>query len=289
MSGIDTSGLRKVTRDVAGGASDVNKTITQGNKAVKQGWDLWGALFPDNQSGGSQPTGGTTPTSAVPSGAVIPKGTCIIIPADVSITKQPRYLGEHVYQSVVNLLNGNPDCANVIIVGEDGKPSPLIYDSTPNGLVLKGTNTPVPFNYDEINGVRTPTAVALTEKELQSVALGMKKQGKGKFTTSEQGEAEDADNRPWYVRYWQLLVLAGIAAIAGISAFLMKKKYNKQADSAKSQIAGLNAQKESLQTQIDSLTNGGNGNDGNSTLSTNAQIVHVSDTPLNTGNIGREF
>ena len=176
----------------------------------------------------------------------------------------------------------------MIIIGENGQPSPLIYDSTPNGLVLKGTNTPVPFNYDEMNGVKTPTAVALTERELQAIAKGMQKKGTGKFTTSDQGEAEDADNRPWYVRYWQLLVLAGVLAIAGITGFLMKKKYNKQEKDFKNQMTSLNEQKENLQTQIDELTNSGNGSDGNSTLSTNAQIVHVSDTPINTG-VGREF
>lgn len=279
MSG---SGLGAVFSEVAQTTSNANKTVKQGRRAYEQGSEIMRALLPsDNGENGQSATHS-------PQGTLIPNGTCIIIPAEVSITQKPRYLGKHVYQSIVNLLNGNADCANVIIIGENGQPSPLIYDSTPNGLVLKGTNTPVPFNYDEINGVKTPTAVVLTERELQAIAKGMQKKGTGKFTTSDQGEAEDADNRPWYVRYWQLLVLAGVLAIAGITGFLMKKKYNKQEKDFKNQMTSLNEQKESLQTQIDELTNSGNGSDGNSTLSTNAQIVHVSDTPINTG-VGREF
>ena len=271
----------------------INKVRSTGKAAMKVG-DLVTGGGSGNSASARQATGATTASAQVQSGAsIIPSGTCIIIPAAYSLTGQDRFLGKGAYESIVNMMNGSGECNNVIVVDANGNPSPNVYDQTPNGLVLKGTQTPVKFNYEEKNGVKTPTAVALTETEFTAVANGMQKKGQGKFKTSDQGEAEDADNRSWWARWWKVVVAVATVAIGGLATFLFVRKYNKDKKSANNTASTLSAQASDLQNQINDLSNGNtntgsNDNTNDSTLAANGTIVNVNESILNP-KPGREY
>ena len=160
--------------DISNATDDANKTLTNTSNVIQKAGKITGvSALINNQQNAKQATTKSTTASAQSSASIIPSGTCIIIPAAYSLTGQDRFLGKGAYESLVNMMNGSGECNNVIVVDANGNPSPNVYDQTPNGLVLKGTQTPVKFNYEENNGVKTPTAVALTETEFVAVANGI--------------------------------------------------------------------------------------------------------------------
>lgn len=280
--------------DISNATDDANKTLTNTSNVIQKAGKITGvSALINNQQNAKQATTKSTTASAQSSASIIPSGTCIIIPAAYSLTGQDRFLGKGAYESLVNMMNGSGECNNVIVVDANGNPSPNVYDQTPNGLVLKGTQTPVKFNYEENNGVKTPTAVALTETEFIAVANGMQKKGKGKFKTSDQGEAEDADNRSWWARWWKVVVAVATVAIGGLATFLLVRKYNKDKKSAENTASTLSAQASDLQSQINDLSNG-NANTGSSdntndsTLAANGTIVNINESILN-AKPGREY
>lgn len=296
---VDTSKLFSTMNDISQGAKSVTSTMNRvtsaGSSALKLG-DTVGNLMGMTGTGQSvqnAPAGSGQPVQTQ-TASIIPSGTCIIIPAAYSITGQDRFLGRGAYQSLVNMMNGSGECNNVIIVDANGNPSPNIYDQTAAGLVLKGTQTPVKFNYEDINGVKTPAAVALSETEFQAIAQGMQKQGKDKFKTSDQGEAEDADNRSWWARWWQVVVATATIAIGGLITFLLVKKSRKKEKSAKNENSSLSAQATDLQNQIDDMSKptdsntNTNTNSNDSTLASNGTVVTVTDKILNP-TPGREY
>ncbi len=280
--------------DISNATDDANKTLTNTSDVIQKAGKITGvSALINNQQNAKQATTKSTTASAQSSASIIPSGTCIIIPATYSLTGQDRFLGKGAYESLVNMMNGSGECNNVIVVDANGNPSPNVYDQTPNGLVLKGTQTPVKFNYEENNGVKTPTAVALTETEFAAVANGMQKKGKGKFKTSDQGEAEDADNRSWWARWWKVVVAVATVAIGGLATFLLVRKYNKDKKSAENTASTLSAQASDLQSQINDLSNGNtntgsNDNTNDSTLAANGTIVNINESILN-AKPGREY
>lgn len=276
------SAMKDVSRAASSTTSTLNQVSRTGKAITKVGTVATNAINPS--VGTPIKTSQTAMTGTAPIAAsVIPNGTCIIIPAAYSLTGQDRFLGKGVYQSLVNLMNGSSDCNNVIIVDAYGNPSPMVYDQTPNGLFLKGTQTPVQFNYEEKNGVKAPAAIALTETEFQAVATGMQKQGKDKFKTSDQGEAEDADNRSWWQRWWQVVVATGIAVVGALATYLIVRKYRKKEKNAQNTSNELSVKVSDLQNQIHELsnTNTGNTNTNDSILAANGVVVNVTESVLN--------
>ncbi len=290
------SGLHNAMSDISQSANNMRSTvrdITRAGDALSKAGNTIGNLT--GLSGNSQSVqyaSGSGQPVQTQAASIIPSGTCIIIPSTYSITGQDRFLGRGAYQSLVNMMNGSGECNNVIVVDANGNPSPNIYDQTAGGLVLKGTQTPVKFNYEEINGVKTPAAVALSETEFQAVANGMQKQGKDKFKTSDQGEAEDADNRSWWARWWQVAVATATVAIGGLITFLLIKKSRKKEKSAKNESSSLSTQAADLRNQIDDLSkptdSNTNTNSNDSTLASSGTVVTVTDKILNP-TPGREY
>ena len=156
-----------------------------------------------------------------------PKGTRLIIPAKISSTGQERYIGAHTLESIVNLHQGNPKCANVIVFGAGNKPSSAFYDFGPNGeIFLKGTNKQISFDEKD-------PPVKLSETEYISIvqSLNQKTNDVTYFkTNADLGEAENskASSPSWFSQNWWKILLG--LAIAGGLAWGGIAIYNKNRD-----------------------------------------------------------
>ncbi len=144
-----------------------------------------------------------------------PKGTRLIIPARLSSTGQERYIGAHVMESITNMNNKNPKCANVIVFDTNNKPSSTFYDFGPNGeIFLKGTTTQIQFDQKD-------PPVQLSEAEYISIIQSLN-QHPAEITyfktTAAKGDAENstASSPGWFSRNWWKILL-GLAISAGIA------------------------------------------------------------------------
>lgn len=306
------SGLLNGMKEITSTANTVSQTVGSVNRVVKAGNNLMGTTLgggnasPMPKAAGNPVTAGAglaapaAPGVTVPAatpGLTAPNGTCIILPSDISQTGQPRYLGKNAYQSLMNIMSQNPDgvCSDVVILDANNLPSALVYDQTADGkLLLKGTQIPVDIKKADDG---TYAAVPLSEKEFASVQEGMKTQGPGKFNVSDKGEAEDADSRSWFERNWAAIVSSFAVICGALGAWLMIRKYKKSQKNAKNTTAALSSQVSSLEKQIDEAKKTTGGNEPghatqpvqDSTLSANATLVKVTDTPIISANNGKEY
>lgn len=158
-----------------------------------------------------------------------PIGTRLIIPKEISSTGQERYLGAHALESIMNLMQGNEKCGNIVVLGKDGMPSALFYQRTEDGsTVLKANQKPV-----NICSKGSNASICLSEEEFAAIreALTTKTNDVTYFKTSkERGDAEDstAEKGSWFSRnWWKILlglVIAGGIAWGGIEILNRRKE-----------------------------------------------------------------
>lgn len=149
-----------------------------------------------------------------------PTGTRLIIPKEISRTGQERYIGAHALESIMNLMDGNEKCGNIVVLDETQKPSALYYSSDAEGIIyLKGTNKEVKI-YD---GTTSTPSVPLSEKEFESIAKALRtKTNENDIayfkTIQERGDAEDssAESGSWFSRNWWKILL-GLVVAGGIA------------------------------------------------------------------------
>lgn len=290
--------------------SEGNKFIRKGNKAIKTGNSaikvLEGASSGGSKSTSSKakkaPTQTSVPQQTAPQGTSVldspiqngyytipaPTGTRLIISQEMSSTGQERYLGAHALESIMNLMQGNEKCGNIVVLDKTKKPSALYYSSDAEGnIYLKGTNKKINLQADGSNA-----SVILSEEEFAHIkeALQTKTNDVTYFkTTQERGDAEDsrAESGSWFSRnWWKILlglVIAGGIAWGGIAIYnnrqekkeekkLQQAIQNAQANensntntsvnqasvaSANTGLTGTNITNEQINTQTN-LTNQGN-------------------------------
>lgn len=258
------------------------KTANAASNIVKKGTKLVNtAAKPFNTGNGKTAVSSMPAVRAAGSTGeqVAPEGTCIIIPASVSSTGQPRYIGAEAYNSIVGMINGQETLANVVVVGADQQPSSLVYDKTPQGTFLKGTNVPIEI---QMEGDGKLKGVILSEKEYESCVKGIQStdQNVKKFSTSsELGKAENANLQSWWKRNLEIIIPALIFIVGGGILYFICRKQKKQTKSAQNQINTSTQTTEALKSEIKDLqqqnansSNGSNNGNGN-TLSDNSQSV----------------
>lgn len=267
--------------------NDINSTLRAGERAYKSSSRLIGAdgkPAPKQTANTPAPSGATA--SQTPQNASVldspvqisgnkkyfsvpaPIGTRIIIPQAISSTGQERYLGAHALESIMNMMQGNEKCGNIVILDASNKPSQKYYDIGPEGeIFLKGTNKEVKI-YDAT--ASTPS-VPLSEKEYEVLkkALSTKTNDVTHFkTTQDRGNAEDstAEQGSWFSRNWWKILL-GLVVAAGVAwggiALYNNHKEKKEEKAAQTQ------QKTNSNENTNSNTNSGNALTG--TNITNAQ------------------
>lgn len=254
--------------------SDVSNTVSLGSRTLKAGGSALNTLSggalkemtasqtPNQNVSARASANGTLPTNGKEN-LIAPEGTCIIIPAVVSMTGQPRYIGAEAYQTIVDMINGKPTLGNAVVVGDDGKPSSKVYDVRSDGVFLKGTQTKVDIKIDEGKG--TVAGVLLNEREFESCVKGITStdQNEPKFTTSsELGQAEDANLKSWWRRNLEWLIIGLGTVLGGAAIFLLirhqknkTKKTTNTANTLKSQADTLTNQINDLQKQKNTLAN----------------------------------
>lgn len=256
MSGLDNfiSGLQKtqsainsgtravntVSNTASAGMRLVNKTSGVANKGVSL---VQGTPVAVNASTGGDVNGGL----------IAPEGTCIILPAAVTNSGKPRYLGKEAYQTIVDMINGKETLGNVVVLGSDMKPSTKVYDVTSSGVFLKGTNVPVDIKYNSNNQI---AGIYLTEREYESCVKGITStdQSVQKFTTSsELGQAEDEDLRPWYSRWLKEILIGATFLLGGGLIFWLVNRQKKKTKKANNQANDLKQQALTLTEQINDL------------------------------------
>ena len=175
-----------------------------------------------------------------------PTGTRIIIPRQISITGQERYLGAHALESIMNLMQGSEKCGNIVVLNDQRQPSSLYYDIGPDGeIFLKGTNKEINLSHEGSNA-----SVILSEQEFDVLkkALSTQTNDVTHFrTTNERGNAEDstAEQGSWFSRnWWKILlglVIAGGIAWGGIAIHNNRKeKKEKKAAQASTNTTNIN-------------------------------------------------
>ena len=259
MSGLDSfiSGLAdtqraiKQTQTVANGMSRVASTS---EKVLNTGSNLAGKIT------GAQPTSGNAAASQaqvaadgeINGGLIAPEGTCVILPPQVTGNGQARYLGKDAYQTLVDMINGKETLANALVLDDNMKLSSKVYDVTSSGVFLKGTQTPVNVKYEN----NKPVGVYLSEREYESCVKGITStdQNTQKFTTSsELGKAEDVDNRAWYLRWLNEIIIGTTVVLGGGLIFWLVSRQKKKTKNANNQVNDLTQQTTLLTDKIADL------------------------------------
>ena len=236
-----TSGLGNLGEAVDA-LSDTTRDVTGTfNKAQRAGKQVGNALGMGKQSSKQAPSASkqapSTPQQTAPQGTSVldsqvqmvngkkyytvpaPTGTRLIIPKKISRTGQERYIGAHALESIMNLMDGNEKCGNIVVLDETQKPSALYYSSDAEGnICLKGTNKKINLQADGSNA-----SVILSEKEFESIAKALRtKTSENDIayfkTMQERGDAEDsrAESGSWFSRNWWKILL-GLVVAGGIA------------------------------------------------------------------------
>lgn len=217
--------------------SEGNKIIRTVNRTTKSATGLLGGASSGGSKSKKAPTQTSVPQQTAPQGTSVldsqvqivngkkyytvpaPTGTRLIIPQKISRTGQERYIGAHALESIMNLMDGNEKCGNIVVLDETQKPSALYYSSDAEGnICLKGTNKKINLQADGSNA-----SVILSEKEFESIAKALRtKTNENDIayfkTMQERGDAEDsrAESGSWFSRNWWKILL-GLVVAGGIA------------------------------------------------------------------------
>ena len=286
---------------INGGISDVNNTLRAGQRAYNNGMRLVGAdgkpvptpsaqgLELQGQQGASVLESAVQLSNGKKYFSVpAPTGTRIIIPKQVSITGQERYLGAHALESIMNLMQGSEKCGNIVVLNNQRQPSPLYYDIGPEGeIFLKGTNKEINLSHEGSNA-----SVILSEQEFDVLkkALSTQTNDVTHFrTTKERGDAEDstAEKGSWFSRnWWKILlglIIAGGIAWGGIAIHNNhKEKKEEKAAKAAASNTNSNANEASNANQQATAANTGT----NTTSALTGTNITNEQTPLTNTNTG---
>ena len=259
MSGVDSfiSGL-KDTQNAINRTQTVTNRVSRiastGTKVLDTGSKLTGKVT------GVQTTSGNAAASQaqvaaggeINGGLIAPEGTCVILPPQVTGNGQARYLGKDAYQTLVDMINGKETLANALVLDDNMKLSSKVYDVTSSGVFLKGTQTPVNIKYEN----NKPVGVYLSEREYESCVKGITStdQNTQKFTTSsELGKAEDVDNRAWYIRWLNEIIIGTTVVLGGGLVFWLVNRQKHKTKKANNQVNDLTQQVGVLTEKIDDL------------------------------------
>lgn len=250
--------------DIKSGINTMNKwsqTARQGQRAVNQFGSVFGLAGNEKTAAQAAKQGVPAMQQAVITGGqaapqgvlnspiqnvsgkkyytgLAPIGTRLIIPKELSSTGQERYLGAHALESIMNLMQGNEKCGNIIVLDAQGTPSTQLYQRSEDGnILLKGTQKEIKVD---------STSIMLSEEEFAAIkeALNKKTNDVTYFKTSKElGNAEDstAQKGSWFSQnWWKILlglVVAGGIAWGGIAIYNnhKEKKEKKQVAAAQSQ------------------------------------------------------
>ncbi len=259
MSGLDSfiSGLKDTqsainrTQTVA---NSVSRVASTGTRVLNTGSNLAGKIT------GAQTTSGNAATSQaqaaadgeINGGLIAPEGTCVILPPQVTGNGQARYLGKDAYQTLVDMINGKETLANALVLDDNMKLSSKVYDVTSSGVFLKGTKTPVNVKYEN----NKPVGVYLSEREYESCVKGITStdQNTQKFTTSsELGKAEDVDNRAWYIRWLNEIIIGTTVVLGGGLVFWLVNRQKHKTKKANNQVNDLTQQTSVLTEKVADL------------------------------------
>lgn len=147
---------------------------------------------------------------------VAPEGTRMIIPSAISSTGQERYVGTDAFASILALEKKEKGAGNIVVMGEDGKPSLKYYDAGPNGeILIKGTQIPANVKPEGDNA-----SVRLSEAEYEAILRAKNtKTDKAIYfkTSAEKGQSENSstDSSSWFGRNWWKILL-GMVAVGGV-------------------------------------------------------------------------
>ncbi len=259
MDGLDSfiSGLTDTQRAInrtQSAANKISRVASTSEKVLNTGSNLTGRF-----TGMSTTSGAATAAPAqaaangeIDGGLIAPEGTCIILPPQVTKNGQARYLGKDAYQTVVDMINGKETLANALVLDDNMNLSSKVYDVTSSGVFLKGTKTPVNVKYEN----NKPVGVYLTEREYESCVKGITStdQNTQKFTTSsELGKAEDVDNRAWYLRWLNEIIIGTTIVLGGGLIFWLVNRQRKKTKKANNQVNDLTQQTGVLTDKIADL------------------------------------
>ena len=259
MSGLDSfiSGLKDTqsainrTQTVA---NSVSRVASTGTRVLNTGSNLAGKIT------GAQTTSGNAAASQaqaaadgeINGGLIAPEGTCVILPPQVTGNGQARYLGKDAYQTLVDMINGKETLANALVLDDNMNLSSKVYDVTSSGVFLKGTKTPVNVKYEN----NKPVGVYLSEREYEACVKGITStdQNTQKFTTSsELGKAEDVDNRAWYIRWLNEIIIGTTVVLGGGLVFWLVNRQKHKTKKANNQVNDLTQQTSVLTEKVADL------------------------------------